>query len=565
MKLKPLTVAMLAAVGLSACGGGDSSTGSTLASSRSISANALLACVDVNRNWQCDDGDVTATVSSTGTLPLTPAEAEFTLIERRDSLNARTLLLLSERGSATVTGRSTLRTLLQSAGHTGEAAAALADSLDNAVLEQGFASALENAPVALAALKQFALAAADQRTATPVVAPFTPAAAAAETLASWNSNESAATTRQLSTSGSLVLNNSDTNRLFLFDAAAATPDSDELDLIPLDLTSLVQTHSFLRRGVALLHDVLNVVVDTVSAATAFTGAPSTGSAVELNPGQGIATAQVINGGREAIVQLNMLNGSYTESDCKSAGQGNEGLYRVSLEGGSSYRLLADTPACVHSGFNLVATDAAGRQLAAWDSTHPMLWLLDGVTMTKRAAIPLNIDVATPVQALAMSPGGRYLAVVRYGGVVLVDVASAKVISQISGDWGNVTGAGFAAGARKLLVAEGQQVHALSLSNDLQVLAREVTTIAGGTETLASLSISADGESYIATTDSASYWQGVNGTALARVGLAGGLDVQQTVLADNRIVVIARGSQDQQFKLLRIALNMPSVDLSGSPQ
>jgi hypothetical protein len=574
MQLKPLTLAIIAATltaGLTACSGdGSDSTGQTIPASGQISGDYYLACVDTNANLQCDDGDASRIVSSTGTHTgagnngLAPQSMQYTLIEKRDAQNRRTQLLISEPGSTTVNGHTTLRTLLRAAGKTNDEINGAIASFDINALEQGYATTMSSWPIALSALAAYSDAVFAQGTATPALGAFAPQAGNVATAASWHSEEASSTLRQLSAQGSLVLNNSETNRLYLFDAAIDTVDSTEIDLVPLDpLSVAANVPRVIHKGLALLRGIVDVFVDTASAATAFTGTPATGSAVVLNPGQGIAAAQIINGGSEAIVNLNMLNGSFNDDRCVASTAGNEGLFRVSLQDGASIRMLADTPACVHSSFSLMTSDPAGAHVAAWDSTSKKLWLLEGTTLQRTATLDLGLASSTPPQALAITPGGHYLAVAGYNHLVLVDIDAGRVITHFEGNWGNVAQVAFANGARSLLVASDQSVHTLQLDNALQLISHTSSTVAGSGETLRALAISAGGDSFVAVDDSTAHWKSTEGKTLADIALPAGLHVQQAVLAEGQLIVLARGLQDQDFNLLRVPLNIPALTLAAT--
>jgi len=563
MQLKPLTLAILATAliaELTACSGdGNESTGQTIPASGQISGDYYLACVDANTNLQCDDGDSSRIVSSTGDTGLAPQSAQYTLIEKRDEQNRRTQLLISESGSATVNGHTTLRTLLRAAGKSENEISGAVASFDVNALEQGYATTMSSWPIALSALAAYSNAVLAQGTATPALDAFAPLVGSVATAANWQSDEATSTLRQLSAQGSLVLNNSEANRLYLFDAAVDTVDSTEIDLVPLDPMSLVaNVPRVIHKGLALLRGMVDVFVDTASAATSFTGTPTTGSAVVLNPGQGIAAAQIINNGSEAIVNLNMLNGSYNEARCLESTAGNEGLFRVSLQDSASIRMLADTPACVHSGFSLMTSDPAGAHVAAWDSTAKKLWLLDGTTMQPTNTIDLGLANSTPPQALAMTPGGHYLAVAGYGRLVLVDVDAGRVITQFEGSWGNVAQVAFANGARSLLVASDESVHTLQLDNALQLISRSTHTVANSGDTLRALAISAGGDSVVAVDDNTAHWKSTDGKTLADIALPAGMQVQQAVLAEGQLMILTRGLQDQDFSLLRVPLPIPSL-------
>lgn len=562
MNLKPLTLALLA-VSVASCGGGGSTSGNTLGGDRNLSGEQYLACIDANRNLQCDDGDSVRSVSASGDTGLSPAADQYVLLEKRNEEALRTLLLISEIGNGVVNGSSTLRTVLMAAGMDSADIDVAVSTFSTTELETGYAQTLATHPIALAALDAYSRAVVQQGSTTPQLASYAPAMGDVTTLTRWESTEDSSVTRQLTAQGSLVLNNSETNRLYLFDALEDTPVSDEIDLIPLDLLSLAQMPDVIRKGLVALKEVLDLVIDTASAATEFSGTPTTGSPVVLEPGQGIAAAQVINGGREAIVLMNMLNGHYAADQCQDAATGNEGLFRVSLENTSSYRMLEDASGCVHSGFNLMVSDAAGAHLAAWDSTQHKLWLIDGGSMLANNPLDLMLDTETPPQALAISPGGRYLAVVAYGQAVLVNVAEKRVISHLKGQWGNASHASFAGGARSLIVTGERSVFSLQLNDNLGLVKQTEHALATGSDTLRGFAVSFDGESYIAASDSNAWWVSTTGVTLGEVNFPVGLNVQDAVLADTRLIILARGTQDQEFKLLRYSLGMPSTTLTAN--
>jgi hypothetical protein len=556
LKMKPLP-ALLATL-LIGCGGGNSSGPQGETASTQVTATALTACIDANQNWQCDDGDRTLAATASGSSGLVPAAGQYTLLETRDATNRRTRLLVSELGSGTANGTSTLRTFLRAAGKTATEIAAVETTVNNTALEAGFASALTSHPVALAALATYSQAVAAQGTASPVLTAYAPSTGSVSSDVTWASSESSTTVRQLTAQSSTVLNNSESNRLYLFDAAATDISSREIDLIPPPSVVLASAAPWLRWTVARIDQLLSVFVDTASAATAFTGTPSDGSVVTLSPGKGIVGIQLVNNATEAIVSLNMLAGGFTGSSCLGTSDGNEGLFRVSLSDTASFRTLKDAPACIHSGFSLLASNPAGTRIAAWDATGGKLWVLDGSTLQARATLDLQLPSDAPPQALAVTPGGRYLAVLSYGRATLVDLENGRVITQLAGAWGNVAQGAFASGARRLLVASGQTVHTLALDNALQLISSSSATVAGSGETLRALSVATDGDSYVTTSDAKAYWRTtVDSGALGTATLPSGLQVQQATLADKRLVVLSRGSQDGEFKLLRLPLGLPT--------
>lgn len=568
MQLKTNPLPALIALALAGCGGGGSpQSGATVATPAGTSS--LTACLDSNQNWQCDDGDVARTVTSTGNAGLVPSAGQYVLLETRDGQNQRTRLLVSQPGSDSVTGLSTLRTVLAANGQTAAQIAALEATLTakhgsalEALLLAGYAQAQAGQPMALAALKTYSSAVAAQTSASPTLATITAASlGAVSTDASWASTEAGDTRRLLSAQSSVVLNNNESNRLYLFDAAASPVSSRELDLIPPAAPALASAHPLLRSSMAWLAKAVSVLVDTASAATGFASAPVVGSPVVLQPGKGIAGIQLVAGGTQAIVLMNMLAGGYTADSCKTTADGNEGLFKIALDGNASSVFLKNSPACVHSGFSLIAADAAGQRTAAWDATAKRLWLIDssGANLQRQSSIDLQFDADKPPQALAITPGGRYLAVASIGRLSLVDLASGRLVTQLVGDWGNVRQIAFAGGGRRVLLASDQQVHTVALDDSLQLISRSAVAVAPSGQTLKALTVAADGDSYITTSDSNAYWRSTSsGAALASLALPSGLAVQQATLAGQRLVVLARGTQDQQFKLLRATVGLPTA-------
>ena len=448
MKLLPALVAAMAAMA-AGCGGGGSGAGTEPSGKTLLTPVALLSatslCVDQNSNWQCDDGDrngastvATAQGLSNAGMPHVSGSA-YTLLEQRDAVNLRTQLWVSEAGSSTVTALSTLRSRLATQGKSLAQINAMAATLSaaygtglEALLGTGFKAALPMRATAIDALDAYSLAVFNALSANAVLPAYTPTMGSATTDATWDS-DTVDQRRQLSAQSSVVLNNSDGNRLYLFDAAQPSVSSRELDLIPPALPVMAGYPSLLRQSVAWLGKAVSVLVDTASAATALVGAPTPGSPVVLPPGKGIAGIQLVDGGNTAYVLMNMLSGVYTQSGCLGTTDGNEGLFKVSLTDAASTRFLSQSPACIHSGFSLMAADAKGLALAAWDATGQRLWLINGNTMVRKGSIDLKFDPNKPPQAMAMTPGGHYLAVAGDGRITLIDVDNARIVTQQSGD------------------------------------------------------------------------------------------------------------------------------------
>jgi len=572
MKIKPIALACLAATVVAGCGGGGASTpGETNKSASPLAASTLLACIDSNQNWQCDDGDSTQAASASGATGLAPVAGKYALLETRDSDNTRTRLLISEPGSTSVTGSSTLRTLLRAAGKTELDISTLETSLGasaSSALESGYASAMQANPQALSALAAYSSAvfAAASTSATAAAVSNTLGTASTADI-TWDGTSGTEDSHQVSTYGSTLLSNNESNRLYLFDASATVISNREVDLIPpAEPVVAFRKHSPLARfALATLDKVVSLMVDTVSAATSVSGGAQTGSPVTLEPGKGIAGLQLVNGGQDAYVLMNMLSGKYSGATCKSTSQGNEGLFKISLESSNSYRSLYAAPACVHSGFSLVASDPNGAYPVAWDATGNRLWLLDGATMKERALVDVQFDSDKPPQTLAVSPGGRYLAAAGYGRVALVDLVNQRIVANLTGDWTNATKVVFANGARKVLIASANKVHAISLDNALQPIARSSVTVSAVGEDLRGLAVADDNDSYITSSDKKAYWNTVrSGAALGSSTLPTGLKVQQIALAKDKLVVIAQGTQDSQYKLYRIPVGLPKAPLPAAP-
>ncbi len=555
--LRPL--ALLIPLLFSACGGGgDAPANGSTVTTQSV-AGVVTRCVDVNANGQCDDGDITAV----GNQALLPAVKQRVLQETRDAENRRVQLWVSELGQADATALSTFRAVLAASGRSAlqinaaqvELSAQYGAGL-NAALEKGYAAAHASIPLTWHALDSYSRAAADQKTAAPVLPRYAAAMGTFKQDASWASTEGADTRRQLSAVSSTVLNNSESNRLYLFDANADSLSSREIDLIPPPAPALAAYTPNVRKVVGWLAKATSLVVDTASAATGFANPPVPGTPVVLAPGKGIAGISLVDGGKSAFVMLNMLAGTHTADSCKGTTDGNEGLFLVSLQAPGVARNLAAAPACVHSGFTQMAANASGSRVAAWDAAAQRLWVINGATLQRISSLDLKFDGDKPPQHLAVSPGGRYLVAAGYSRAALIDLETGSIVTQLVGAWGNVQRVAFASGARRVLLASDEKLHALALDDALKLINSSTTAVAPAGQTLRGLAVSDDGDSVLVSTDSTAYWRSTaTGAALASAALPAGLALQQIALASSRLVVLARGAQDQQFKLLRVPVDV----------
>ena len=557
MKFTPLHLAIVAVTSLTGCGGG-SSTGDTLPSSSSAEQKNYTACLDSNANWQCDDNDIVVGLDITGETGLSPDTLEHVLIEAYDDTNQRNLLLISEAGGSEVTGQSTLLAVLAANDALTTDLQTTISAYQNSDIETQIQTALTAYPIALAGLAAYANAVVVQGNSIVTLPEFVPAINTAETLASWDSTESTDTRRQLTSQGSLVLNTSDTNRLYLFDASAETINSTSIDLIPLDQETLATTTSWLRTGLAWVHEILDFTVDGVTAATAISGEISEGGVVVLDPGQGVTDIQIINAGQEAIVAMNMLDATYTGDTCVDGSNAvSEGIFRVPLDS-SSYTLLNAVPACIHSGFSLLTSDAAGQNILAWDTTSESIWLLTGTDMTLQKQIDLNLSSSTPPQAIALTPGGQYAAVVAAGHAIFIDVNAGTVLHTLEGSWGSVTGAVFAEGGRALVISGETSLFIKTLDDALQPLSESTVALTDGNTPLRAITLGDGGDSVITTTDSEAIWLSILGTELARTSLDSSLTVQQASLAHNELILLGRNAQTLAFTLQRLPLSIPEI-------
>jgi hypothetical protein len=552
---------------LASCGAGsspNSSSGSTVPDA--VAMSALSACIDVNQNEQCDDGDISRPVAALGTTGLVPKDGQQVLVESRNMRNQRSGVWMSAPGGAEVNASSTLQNRLRKNGQTGAQIAALEAALQtkhgddwrmllNSSLE--LAQTEQDLPL-LQQIDQFSLAVLAQGRANPVMVNAAPKLAPPKLEVSWSSQEAANASRQLAVQGSQVLSFSESNRLYLFDASASVVEAREIDVVPPAPPRLAQYATWVRRSVAGLEKFVSVFVDTASAATAFVTPPTPGTVPVLPSGKGITQlGWVGQGTNQALVNINMRSGKYTSDDCASTLDGDEGLFKVSLNEPGSARWLGTAPACVHSGFTLLATDPTARRVAAWDATTAKLWVLDANTLQRQHSTDLKLG-SSP-QALATTPGGNYLAAAAAGRLALVDLRSGAVVSQLTGAWGDVSQMAFAGGGRQVLLASGHQVHVVYLDDALRVIAQAVIDVAPPQIALRALAVSSNGESFVATTDAAAYWHStVTPKRLSEMALPPGLAVQQAQLAGNTLVVLARGGQDQIFKLMRLPLQAPST-------
>ncbi|MGC4059922.1 MAG: hypothetical protein QM749_03335 [Aquabacterium sp.] len=565
MNLKPIAAAcVVAAVGLSGCGGGnsDKQNGDTAKASGLSTSSYLLACVDTNQNWQCDDGDTTRIVSSTGDTGLTPAAGQYTLIENRDAQNRRVGLLISQKGSAVVNGISTLRTTLSlGTGSTLEQALLVKHGSQlSGMLENGYAATMSAHPVALNALAAYSAAVQSQSTAAPINVTTTTTIGAAVSTASWALPASDDGARQLGALGSTVVGSNESNRLYLFDPTASVVDTQQFDLIPAaDNALAMQWRRPMNRWLAALDKMTSVFIDTASAASSVSGTPS--APVVMPPGKGIAGMTLTHGGQEALILMNTGNGRYTSDSC--AASGSEGLFRVSLDRNdtSGFRLLAQSPACVHSGFSLVASDPSGARVLAWDASKRQLWSIDGTgtSMAARAVIALQTP-ATPT-AMAVSPGGRYAVVAGSdasggGQLAIIDLDNNYVVTTLTGDWTNPGQVAFAEGGRTLLISSGAKVITLTLSNTLQPAGVAVTTLS---EEVRSLTVAPDGGSYVVAGDSTVTWRTLqDGTVLATAPLPAGLAVKRIAVAKNALVVLGLQASQASYKVFRLPMSLAQI-------
>ncbi|HEX4509079.1 MAG TPA: hypothetical protein VH328_03340 [Burkholderiaceae bacterium] len=548
---RPLIVsACLLALAAAGCGGGAAGQQGQTVGEAAPPASGLLACVDTNRNAQCDDADPSQGVTSAGATGLAPAPDQRVLVEARDARNARTALLVSDAGSAQADGLSTLRAMLGlPVGSPLERALIAANGPQVAqVLETGFAATAAADGVLLPALARFAAAVQAQVSATPTLAAYAPALGAPAAVAAWDDTTGGSASQPMTVYTSTVLGNDDSNRLFILDSDAAQDALSEVDLIPAP-PPLALARKPANRWLAALDRVVSIFVDTASAASSVSGDP-TSPPVKLNPGQGIAAAQITHAGAEAVVLLNLQTGLYNDATC---GQGREGIYRVPLAPPNATRDMSTEPVCAHSGFALLAADPAGASIAAWDTNASTLWSIDGSTMKERAVLSLQITAA---QALAVSPGGRFAAVAAPGLVEIVDLLAGQVVANLSGPWADVQGVAFAGGVRRLVIGSGDTLHVVAFDEGMRWVDTRSTALDGP---LRSFAIAPDGDSLVAATDAGLSWHTVEtGDALASAPLPAGLDVQHVAVGSDHLVVTGLRTAQGRFEVDSAAIPLAAV-------
>lgn len=568
MRLKPLVWSCLTALAMAACNddGGVVLSGRT-AAAYSKTGPFQLACVDHNRNWQCDDGDSRRIVGGSGDSQLEPAAGEFVLLEQRNSQNQRTQLLVSAKGSRLVNGISTLRAMLP-AEKSGPLLESLAEQAGvavdspqlNRLLEDGFAAALLHHALPLAALAAYSDAVLASGKLAVSLPESRPTLSAPALLTEWEGSANQTDNRQLQAQGSLLLNNNESNRLYLFDASAETIQGREVDVIPApESAGNVALQQLQQVAIGVLQAGLSLVVDTVSAASVNDRTPvEGGSPVVLQPGKGIAALQLTRDGQEAVLLMNSTSGKYTQSRCASAGS--EGVFKIGLQAAAPYRTLAQSPACVHSGFTLLAADASGGRIAAWDDKAKRLWLLDGQTMQSEQQLAIRAD--TP-QAIAISPGGRYVAMAGFGQAAIVDLQARRTLANFQGSWGNVSQLAFAGGLSQLLIIHGGKLHGIQLDPAMQWQG-ELSLALG--EEIKGLAVSQDGDSYVLASDRQIQWRSVSAQQLlASQPLPSGMTVSRVALAKDAIVILGQNKTTSDprydykyppYQLYRSRLSLP---------
>ena len=557
MHLKPIAMACLVAMLGAGCGGSSKQNGQTMPTSGAVASAYLLACVDSNHNWQCDDADTSRKVEASGATGLAPGAGERVLIEGRDASNQRVSLLASDKGSAEVTGTSTLRAVLNLGPDSALEQALVARHGDAlaATLETGYAAALAAHPIGVTTLAAYSAAVQTQASATPTGSAPAPTIGAASVAASWSvPSADAAGNRQLSAQVSTVLGSNESNRLYVFDPSAAVVDARQIDLIPAADTVTASRRVPSNRWMAALDRLVSVFVDTASAASSVAGAPT--PPVTIPPGRGIVGAALAGNATQAVVLMNLGVGKYADSHC--AGAGSEGLFRVGLDASDTtgYRLLAQAPACVHSGFSLIASDPGAARIVAWDATARQLWSIDGETMKERALFALQVPLAPT--AMAVSAGGRYAAVAGSdasgnGQLAIVDLDAGRVLATLQGAWPGPARVAFADGVRQVLVTSGATVTAITLDNALQLASSRTIKLP---DEVRDLAVSPDGSSFVATTAGAVSWRALaTGEELASASLPSGFAVQRIAIAGSELV--AQGVQAAQgsYNVVRLPISL----------
>lgn len=555
MHLKKLSLACLvASLATTGCGGGGGSPAGSTVPSRNMDGNAVgVACVDHNHNWRCDDGDTSITVHGSGDTGLSPASDEHVLLETHDTSQKRTLLLLSAQGSPVVNGISTLKTL--AGGEWNDALASLVAE-QNSALETVFAQAMQQRLLALTALHDAGDAVRTQMSVTPTLSDSAYALGDTETVSTWDT-AAGTENRQLTAFGSTVLSNTETNRLYLFDASATVIGASEIDLLPV-LDTVVAAASntaaqlnatLIEPAMKMLAGLLDIVIDTASAASSITGEPSGEPPVVFEPGTGISSLQLAANGRDAYVLMNTAENPYPGDDCLTTGS--EGLYKVALDAASGYRLLANSPACIHSGFSLLATDLTGAHVIAWDAPGERLWVMNG-DLARTNTIATGVSNA---QALAISPGGQFAAIAAYGQLAIVDLVQGRTVANLAGDWTNAEQVDFSTGLHRVVVTSGSDIHTVTLDNRMQLVATHKNTL---NDDILALASAPDGESYLVSTATQVHWYAAtSGDLLATQSVPEKVDIKRVALTDQQAIVLGQQRTDDRYALFRLPLGLPT--------
>ncbi|MGQ5521984.1 WD40 repeat domain-containing protein [Chitinimonas sp. PSY-7] len=507
MRVKLLAVLVVAAFGATGCGGDGGEAGTTVSTVPASYSDRL--CIDTNQNLACDDGEASldsATAEhSIRESSLTPSAAQRVVLERVGKHDGnRSAVLMSELGSSQVNGLSTLLAFVVASGQATDAQAArtllterlgklddaLAETLTKAYLR--YQQQYGSSSLVLAVISQRML---DQRAAVPDVAAehLKPLFAQMQEMPWLVGSQDDTAETMAAVADVTVLGNAGRNRLFVL-----RPNSrvSEIEFENNALAAAERLPAVEPVAAPSVQPFVRAIrVDVVSAASGGgtrpprpmpptpvpptippgTGGGDPGSGippvVDTKPKNKLSQLTLSADGKAAFVLFTTTSGkAVSQSGCGDFPQ-NTGVFRVDLTDKGEARVvqpLYKLPACTNEGFTQLAADKAGQYVVALSEPEQELYLFDGSDMH----LQRRIKIDWVPQRIAVSPGGRYIALAREGNLALFELATGTRVAAASTTW-SVPGDMRFAGVGRLVVASANTVHVINLSNPAKPLASKV--------------------------------------------------------------------------------------------
>ncbi|PHV10851.1 hypothetical protein [Chitinimonas sp. BJB300] len=508
MRVKLLVVSVVVALGATACGGDDSGSGVGTTAGTVSQQYLDRLCIDTNQNLACDDGELSRDIAAGVAVreaSLTPLPGQRLVLERLGQHDgSRSAVWMSELGDSQVNGLSTLLAVAVASGQAEDAQSArmllmqrlgklddtLADSLTKTYLR--YQQQYGSSALVLGGISQRML---EQRVASPVVttAHLVPLAAPLQEQPWLASTQDDTAEVMVAATDVTVLGNAGRNRLFVL------RPNNRVSEIEFENNPLAEGDSLPNANVSPVPQAQPIVramrVDVVSAASGGGGGgggtrpprpvpptvpPTTGGGdngsgvppvVDTKPKNKLTQLTLRADGKAAFVLFTGVTGkAVSQSGCGNFPQ-NTGVFRVDISDQGKANVvqpLYSLPACTHSGFTLLAADQAGQYVVALSEPDQELYLFDGSDM----CLQRRIKVDWVPQQIAVSPGGRYIALGREGTLALFELSTGNRVAEITGGWSALSGMRFA-GANRLVIASGSTVHVLNLNNPAKPLASKV--------------------------------------------------------------------------------------------